>query len=401
MKNEVLEAVGQVADGFNALKATNEKQFATLAERIENIEAANDRPGRMIATESAGKARELFGLHLKALHAGDDGLAQKCASDLRALEGKAMSGATAGAGGNLMPEILAQEILRKLRASSPLYEDSRRTTIDSSPGNYKRLTSDADQAGGWVGESSTRTATATATFNRVSFVDGMVYALPSCTEELVHGSAFNVADFVIDEASRTFASLISQAIWNGSGSSQPRGLINTTPSASSDSASPERPFGTLMYYPTGASGGFQADYHDSPQGDPSAVFYDAVFGLKPEYRQRGRWYMSGVTLAEVAKLKDADGRSLLTPQMSAGVGPLLLGYEVRQADHMPVIAADSYSIAFGSLFDCYEIVEGHGLRVTLDDNVSTPGTVRWYLRRYLSGNVVNDEALRLIKFSVS
>jgi HK97 family phage major capsid protein len=101
----------------------------------------------------------------------------------------------------------------------------------------------------------------------------------------------------------------------------------------------------------------------------------------------------------IAKLKDADGRSLLQPQMSAGVGPLLLGYEVRQSDHMAAIAENAYPIAFGSMFDAYEIVEGGGLRVTVDDNISTPGSTSWYIRRFISGKTVMSDALRVIKIS--
>jgi len=217
----------------------------------------------------------------------------------------------------------------------------------------------------------------------------------------VHGSAYNVAEFVIDEASRAFGSLVNQAIIDGNGSAKPYGLFNTAPSASTDDASPQRAFASLQYHATGKADGFDSDYMSSPQGDPAAVFYEAAYSLKPEYRQSGRWYMSGATLAEIAKLRDADGRSLLAPQMAAGVGPLLLGYEVRVADHMPAVGADAFPIIFGDLAQTYELVEGHGLRVTIDDNVTVPGQVRWYIRRFLSGNVINNEAARCIKIAAS
>jgi HK97 family phage major capsid protein len=393
MSKQVLDAISSIDNAFDSFKGS-------VMERVEALEAQADKP-RISGGDNRNEVKRIFGEHLKALHAGNEIDAREALRKLHEMNSKAMVTTSATAGGNIVPEILAAEIERKLRASSPLYDDVRRTMIDGAPQSYKRVVSDADQAGGWVGEGSTRNETATATLNQVSFPDGMAYAYPKASEELVHGSAYNVAQFVIDEASRTFASLINQAIVDGNGSSKPYGLINTAPSASADDASPARAFAALQYFATGAAGAFQGDYRDSPPGDPAAVLYDAVYSLKPEYRQAGRFYMSGTTLATVAKLRDADGRSLLAPQMSAGVGPLLLGYEVRVADHLPSIAADSHSIIFGDLAATYELVEGHGLRVTIDDNVSTPGQVRWYIRRYLSGNVINNEAARVVKFSAS
>jgi HK97 family phage major capsid protein len=391
----VIDAVRTVEGSFNTFTESYKAKADELQDRIEVLESRQNAP-KMSGGSDKGRLYDAFGRHLKALHAGSDSAASATMAELYGIDGKAMSGATAGAGGNLVPEILAAEIERKLRASSPLYEDAKRTRIDGSPGSYKRIVSNADQAGGWVGENGTRSETNTATFNKVAFPDGMVYARPKCSEELVHGSAYNVAEFVVDEAARTFSSLINQAIIDGDASNKPRGFLNTAPVTTADGS---RTFGTLQYFPTGAAGAFQNDYRAGTPGDPGAVFYNTVYSLKPEYRQVARWYMSGVTLAAVAKLRDADGRSLLTPQMSSGVGPLLLGYEVRQADHMPAIGANSHSIAFGSLADAYEIVEGFGLKVTVDDNLTVPGQVSWYLRRYLSGSIICDDALRVIKFA--
>lgn len=400
MSNEIVKAIEGIGSAFDQYKAVSDEALAGLQDRLETLEAKGDLP-RMSGGDNRNEVKRLFGEHLKALHAGNQVESRETLRKLQELDSKAMNSLSGPAGGNLVPEILASEIERKLRISSPLYDDVRRTLIDGAPQSYKRIVSDADQAGGWVGEGATRNETGTATLTKVSFPDGMVYAYPKCTEELVHGSAYNVAEFVIDEAARTFASLINEAIVSGNGSARPYGLLNAAPSATADDGSPPRNFSALQYFPTGRANGFAADYMSSPAGDPQAVFWNAAYSLKPEYRQSARWYMSGVTLAEVAKLRDADGRSLLAPQMSAGAGPLLLGYEVRQADHLAPVEADAFPILFGDLSQTYELVEGFGLRVTIDDNVTTPGQVKWYIRRFLSGNVINNEAARVIKVAAS
>jgi HK97 family phage major capsid protein len=342
-----------------------------------------------------------FGEHLRALKDGNQGAAETSMKAMQAMESKTYLAGSAAAGGNLVPETLAAEILRRVRKASPLYEDARRTVVDGLPSSYKRVVSDLGTTSGWVGEGATRSATGTAQFTKVAFPDGLLYARPSASEEVIQGSAYNLAEFVASEVSRAFASAINEAIISGDGSSKPQGFLHDAPAATADDASPPRGFYKLQYFPTGSTTGFGGDFRDSPPGDPAAVFYDTVFSLKPEYLGNAAWYMSGATLASVAKLKDGDGRSLLQPQMSAGVGPLLLGYPVRQSDHMQAIAENAYPIAFGSMFDAYEIVEGGGLRVTVDDSISTPGTTSWYVRRFISAKTVMSDALRVIKISAS
>lgn len=46
MSNEVLKAIGAVADGFDSLKESNEVKFGELATRIETLEAKADRPAK-------------------------------------------------------------------------------------------------------------------------------------------------------------------------------------------------------------------------------------------------------------------------------------------------------------------------------------------------------------------
>ena len=397
--SNVVAAVKQLEAGAGKALESHRDAIDGLLDRVETLESTKDRP-----RISGGEDRALFkhfGEHLRALKDGNQSAADNSLQAMQSMESKTFLAGSAAVGGNLVPETLAAEILRRVRKASPLYEDARRTVVDGLPSSYKRIVSDTGMASGWIGEGGTRSATGTPQFTKVAFPDGLLYARPLASEEVIQGSAYNLAEFVASETSRAFASAINQAIIDGNGSDKPQGFLHDAPVATADDASPPRAFGKLQYFPTGSTAGFGADFRDSPPGDPAAVFYDTVFSLKPEYLQNARWYMSGATLAAIAKLKDADGRSLLQPQMSAGVGPLLLGYEVRQADHMAAIGENAFPVAFGSMFDAYEIVEGGGLRVTLDDNISTPGTTSWYIRRFISGKTVMSDALRVMKIAAS
>jgi predicted phage gp36 major capsid-like protein len=42
-----------------------------------------------------------------------------------------------------------------------------------------------------------------------------------------------------------------------------------------------------------------------------------------------------------------------------------------------------------------------GLRVTVDDNITTPGRVKWYIRRRVGGIVADQRAVVAIKCTTS
>jgi HK97 family phage major capsid protein len=77
-----------------------------------------------------------------------------------------------------------------------------------------------------------------------------------------------------------------------------------------------------------------------------------------------------------------------------------LGSPVTLAEDMPDIASDSFSIAFGNFRAGYQIVDGPGLRV-LRDPFTAKGWVKFYTTKWTGGDVVNFDAIKLLKFGTS
>jgi HK97 family phage major capsid protein len=59
------------------------------------------------------------------------------------------------------------------------------------------------------------------------------------------------------------------------------------------------------------------------------------------------------------------------------------------------------SVAFGNWRRAYLFTVRNDIRVTVDDNVTTPGMVKFYVRRRVGGKVLNNEAAKLLKYAVS
>ena len=67
---------------------------------------------------------------------------------------------------------------------------------------------------------------------------------------------------------------------------------------------------------------------------------------------------------------------------------------------LPAIAAGSLSIAFGDFNAGYQIVDRQGIRILRDSFTAKP-YVKFYTTKRVGGDVVNFEAIKLLKFAAS
>jgi HK97 family phage major capsid protein len=299
----------------------------------------------------------------------------------------------------LVPELLGNRIIERVKQISPMRRLVNVQTIGSS--DFKAIRSDSGASSGWVGELATRNATDTPAFTEIALAGGTVYALVSASEEIVQDSQYDLQNHLLTQISRELAKAEGIAIISGNGTNKPKGLLNVTPESTEDGASPPRTEGALKYLPTGVSGGFAALVTGSPYTNPADILIDTVYDLKSEHRAGASWVMNSATAATVRKFKDGDGRYLWSDPIAAGQPPLLLGYQVMIAEDWPDEGANAHPIAFGNFSNAYMLGDRAGLRITLDDNITTPGVIRWYARRRVYGAVVDDEAVRVIKQAAS
>ncbi|MBK0399510.1 phage major capsid protein [Limibaculum sp. M0105] len=312
---------------------------------------------------------------------------------------KAASGLSEGAGGFLVPEFLFRQIESRVQDVNPFRGLVR--VIGASSGDIRLPVNNNDAGVGWVGEGDTRTATAEPTGAQRTPTTGTIYGYVSSSEELIYDSAFDVRSWFVEAVGDALANAEAEAIVTGNGTKKPTGFLNATPEAVGDNDSPARTVGALEYIATGTLGAFVANNAGSPYTCPEDVFADVAYRVRSQYRANGTWVMSSSTAAAVRKLRDSDNRSFWVDSMAMGTPPMLLGRPVVIAEQMPAIGANSYSIAFGDWRRAYTLVELGGLRITVDDNITTPGQVKFYIRRRLGGITVNDDAVKLMKFAAS
>ena len=305
---------------------------------------------------------------------------------------------TGADGGFTVPEVIDLDIQQRVKEISPIRQIASQITVGTS--DYKKLVNLHGTASGWVGETTARPKLAAPTLAEVTFPDGEIYASPASTQRMLDDSFLNVEAWLAEEVALEFAKQEGLAFITGNGTNKPFGFLSGTPVATSDSASPARAFGTLQYIPTGAAGAFANGPGDSPPGTGQDVFLTTVYALKAAFRMNAKWVLGRVSLEQIRKMKDVDGNYLFQRGLQAGQPDALVGFPIVEAEDMPVIAANSLSIAFGDFQRGYKIVDRMGVRTLRDPYTDKPNVI-FYTTKRVSGNIIDDEAIKLIKFAAS
>lgn len=401
-RDEEIVRTGQALSDTNAKLEAIEKETAKMEDalkRLDDIELKMDTPIR--EREGITKAERE---HLKAFDAWvrDPRSAEK-AAELQ-LSAKAVETTSDAAGGHAVPEVISRRIQEKLQDISMMRSLVRVETIGTT--DYKELIDLNGEEANWVGETGSRNETNTPQLEQVAPTMGLLYAYPKATEESLDDMFFNVEDWLVRKTATAFAKAEGLGFISGNGTNKMTGFLAGTPESTDDEqlvGSPlaGRSFGELQYLPTGAAAGFSNGPLDSPAGfDQADVLIDAEYALKPGYRQNAQWLMNKNTLKTVRKFKDADGNYLWSRSLIAGQPSTLNGYPVIEMEDMPSLGANAFPLAFGDFMEGYLAVDRVGLRMTVD-NITTPGYVKYYIRRRQGGIIYNDDAIKVIKCAVS
>jgi len=364
-----------------------------LAERIEIIEASGDRP-RAANDPGTSDQREHKGKFLDWIRRPRDGVTKRILEEAESeLSKKNVVIGTDASGGYAVPTLIASEIERRVQTQNVFRQLINVVTVGST--DYKKLVSKNQAGSGWAGEGGTRSETDTSDLVAATPTWGVLYAYPKASEESMQDIYFDVGAWLAEEAGDAFASAEATAIWSGNGTSKPSGLKNTTPTTDDDSASPERAATALKYLSLASV---------SPVSISGDSLIDMVYDLKSAYLQGPGvgWVMNRTTAREIRQLKDSYGSYIWERSAQAGQPEMLFGFPVFLTDAMDAATTNLFPVAFGNFKRAYEFaVHASGLRITVDDSITTPGQTKFYIRRRVGGIVSNNEAVRLLKYADS
>lgn len=370
-----------------------EDEKKVLADRLERLEAEADDvgPGKDRSKERLAKE------HVKSFVGWirSRGRDHDAVKSLQEIEKKAVSGisdaSTGASAGHAVPEEISREIDRVVQLTSPVRQAVK--VVRAGSPDYKELLDIRGTTTGWVGETDGRTATATPQLLQRAPTFGTLYAYPAAYEETLNDVFFDVGGWLVDSISDGFALAEGLAVLTGNGTNKPTGMLKDAPVSTADDASPLRAAGVLQYVPIGVD--------SSPLTAAIAAdgLISLVYALKAQHRAQARFAMASTTIAAVRKLKDSYGQYLWQPTLAAGQPSTLLGYSVLPWENLASPGVSSLSVLFGDFRRGYTLVDLQGMRMTVDDNITAPGQVKFYVRRRMGGCVYNHQAIKVGKIS--
>lgn len=344
-----------------------ENGIMDLKGRLDDMETKMVRPGShedgFFGADDREHKAAFFGGFMQK---GDD-------TALKALETKALS-STGGDGGFAIPTVIDAEIEKQLRLLSPMRSIVKVKTIETSV--YKRLVNTSDTTSGWVGEADARSETDTPKLKEIVIEPGEIYANAAATQRALDDMQFDAEAWLQEEVAEEFAVQEGAAIINGDGVDKPKGFLEASNVA-------------LIEAVTSSA---SADF-----GGPDDLI-DLVHALKARYRMGAKFVLNSATLATIRKMKDTDGNFIWRAGLTEGQPDMLLGYPVVEAEDMPDMGASAYGVAFGNFERAYTLVERMGTRV-LRDPYSNKPYVNFYATKRVGGNLVNEEAIKLLQFA--
>ncbi len=289
-------------------------------------------------------------------------------NDKAELEKRAQYVNTTQDGSVLIPEQIADEILRKMEETSPVFEQSRK--YPSIEGTLKIAKENTDDQAGFVGENEEIPSIALK-FGHVTLTQKRVGAAVTLTQQLLNDGAVDLLGYSANLLARRAARAVEKSIFKGEGGE--KGFVGIFSDQVTDSQDLNK-----------------VKISASVTADELA---DITGSVNPAYLDGAAFYMSRELFNQIRKIKDGTGDFLLQSRdVNGRIGQTILGFPVYISD----VLAKEDGILFGNIGNAYGVMikKGFALKhVNGDTQQTLNGTQLLAFDGYMDGNVINPEAL--------
>ncbi len=286
-------------------------------------------------------------------------------------------------GGYFVPVDQQSRIIKRLFETSPMRNLAAVITTGTEAVSF--IIDDTDLlTSGWVSELDDRPETGTPQVGEIDIPVHEQYAMPISTQKMLDDSIFNVESWLTEKINTKFARTENTAFVNGTGIKQPTGF--------------------LTYAAWAAAGVYERGKIEQRESAvANTIDGDDLLNLQSDllegYQSNSTWVMHRKIWVEVLKLKDTTDQYLLNPAMlfTGSLGPQLLGRPVVMfSDMAATLANNALNIAYGDFREGYVLVDRIGMRI-LRDPFTTKGKVKFYTTKRVGGDVVNYQAIKILK----
>lgn len=297
---------------------------------------------------------------------------------------KSLSSAN-GSGSLLMPNDACVHIFSKMTSISTFRTFAKSVKISTD--SLEVLYDNKSPSAGWSTETKYPISEDNAEFKKIKIPTHEIFANIKITQKLLDDSNIDVYEWFVNNVSRKISELENNAFWFGDGDGKPKGIF----AHDMHEKAPE--FGKLQCFKTGKNG----DFVDR-EGDN---FLMAVAtSLKREYSKNAVWLASRSAYTKIQQLKDEFSRNHIFKYPVGNIPATLYGYPIFIDDALPELSSEkgTCSIVFGDFSSAYMIVDRSDINLFRDPYSSKP-FVEFFATKRTGGDVVNFDAIRVVKFS--
>jgi len=300
---EEVRSIERQLNARNAVKAMA-KEVETRAD--EPAEAKEETQEEADTRAFAAHIRELYG-------------AMNTREDLKPL--------TKGANGAVVPQTIANKIIRKVYDICPIAERATKYEYNGTLNIPKYTEDDTNYINvGFQGAEFAEIEANSGKFTSISLTDFVAGALVLISRQLINASDFDLVGYVIDQMAYSIKRFLERVLLNGSG------VI------SGQTGTVEGLTGVTLNVEAAAANAITSN-----------ELIDVQDKVKDEFQENAIWIMSPATRSAIRKLKDNMGRYLLNENVANAFGRELLGKPLYVSDNMPEMEAGKVAIYYGDL----------------------------------------------------
>jgi HK97 family phage major capsid protein len=258
------------------------------------------------------------------------------------------------------------------------------STIDIGTDTFELIIDDGQASCGWVGETQTRSETNTPVLGKLQITANELYAQPKISQKMLDDSIIDIEAWLAQKVAELFGRTEETAFVAGNGVNQPMGILS---------------------YANGTDV-TQKQIQQVPTISGTSFTYLGLVNLqaslKEQYQANATFLLQRASIANIMTIVDGMGRPIfnLTFDKNTGLESGILGRPLRFANDVPAVATNALAMIYGDIRKSYQIVDRIGMRI-LRDPFTTKGYVLFYTTKRTGGSVVNFEALKIGRVSVS
>lgn len=297
------------------------EQTISFHERAQDMaveKQAQDAAGQLAKDNPQNATAQIF---CKWLKGGDKALTAEDYQTIR----NTMSTGTGDQGGYTVPTETASQVIDAMKKFGGMRQVA---TVISTAGGHEINwpTSDGtSEEGEILGENTSAGEASDPTFGTKPLVVYKFSSKPvACPIELLQDTTIQLESFINNRLAQRLGRITNKKFTLGSGSGEPTGIVTA-----------------VSVGKTGASGLDESVDYDS--------LVDLVHSVDPAYRELGgcRFMFHDLTLRDIKKIKDEQGRPIFLPSVDVKDPASILGYGYTINQSVAQMAANAKSILFG------------------------------------------------------